>query len=348
MSDNTTITPGTGVTVAADDVGGALHQRVKATWGPDGTGNDVDIATGKPLPVQVRSATGLIPIGEPTDAKSTATDATSASAISIWKQISASVQLMVFGAGTAAAAQRVTHASDDPAVATLGATTGAAVITDANGTVQQYLRGLVKRWVDALGTGTAAAALRTTLATDVGLPAGTALLGKVKTKFIVAPGQTLTRPANTTPYAANDAVSDNATAGSVTARTITISDINDEPFTIEGMRLDTNDTGFAGKSVRLWLYNSDPTANSGVVGGDNAAFSNKRAGYVGTLSGTLRTFSDGAAGTLVPDEASRIITLPGASAKTLWWQLQALETVTSSANSTTFTPTAVGFQGAAN
>lgn len=35
----------------------------------------------------------------------------------------------------------------DAAVATLGATTGAAVITDANGTIQQYLRGLVKQWI---------------------------------------------------------------------------------------------------------------------------------------------------------------------------------------------------------
>lgn len=40
--------------------------------------------------------------------------------------------------------QRMTLASDDPAVAVLGATTGAAVITDVNGTIQQYLRGIVK------------------------------------------------------------------------------------------------------------------------------------------------------------------------------------------------------------
>ena len=51
----------------------------------------------------------------------------------------------VFGAGTSAAAQRVTIASDSPDVATLGATSGAKVITDANGTIQQYLRGLVYR-----------------------------------------------------------------------------------------------------------------------------------------------------------------------------------------------------------
>ncbi len=67
MADNVAITAGTGTTIAADDVGGALHQRVKATWGPDGTGNDIDIATGKPLPVQLRGSDGtdrsnLLPI----------------------------------------------------------------------------------------------------------------------------------------------------------------------------------------------------------------------------------------------------------------------------------------------
>src|SRR5258706_600299 len=93
MSDNVAITAGTGTTIGADDVGGGvLHQRVKATWGPDGTGNDTDIATGKPMPVQVRSATGLIPLGEPTDAKSASTDTTSVAVIPLLKQISASVQ----------------------------------------------------------------------------------------------------------------------------------------------------------------------------------------------------------------------------------------------------------------
>lgn len=153
MVDNVAITAGSGTTIAADDIGaGVLAQRVKPVWGPDGTGNDVDVASGKSFPVQVRSATGLIPIGEPTDAKSTATDTTSVSGISIWKQISASVQLFVFGAGTAAAAQRTTLASDDPAVATLGATSGAAVITDVNGTIQQYLRGLIKLALSGFAT----------------------------------------------------------------------------------------------------------------------------------------------------------------------------------------------------
>lgn len=48
----------------------------------------------------------------------------------------------------------------------LGLSADAAVVTDANGTISAKLRGLVKRWADALGAGTAAAALRTTLASD--------------------------------------------------------------------------------------------------------------------------------------------------------------------------------------
>lgn len=40
MSDNTTITPGSGATVAADNIGGALHQRVKVTLGADGSATD--------------------------------------------------------------------------------------------------------------------------------------------------------------------------------------------------------------------------------------------------------------------------------------------------------------------
>ncbi len=70
------------------------------------------------------------------------------------------------GAGTAAAALRTTLASDDPAVSALGATTGTKVVTDANGTIQQYLRGIITFLANALGAGTAAAANRVTLASD--------------------------------------------------------------------------------------------------------------------------------------------------------------------------------------
>lgn len=116
MADNVAITAGTGTTIAADDIGaGVLAQRVKPVWGPDGTGNDIDVATGKPLPVQVRSATGLIPIGEPTDAKSAVTDTTSASLISITKQLSAYLlggMVAQLGARTIAQSPAVNIATD--------------------------------------------------------------------------------------------------------------------------------------------------------------------------------------------------------------------------------------------
>lgn len=206
---------------------------------------------------------------------------------------------------------------------------------------------------EVLGRVTASPTANTVLArlkdilTGVVLAAGTNLIGKVKTKFIVATASALTRPANQTPYTANDAVSDNGTAGSVTAKSVTLSDVNDDTVTIERVRLATNDTGAQGKAFRMYLYNSDPTASSGVSGGDNAAFSNKQAGFIGTLSGTFTTFSDGGVAVLVPDAGARIITTPTSGARTVFWQLQTLDAFTSSANSTTFTPTFEGFQGAA-
>lgn len=51
MADNIAVTPGSGATIGADDIAGVLVQRVKMTFGPDGTANDVDNSSGKRLPV---------------------------------------------------------------------------------------------------------------------------------------------------------------------------------------------------------------------------------------------------------------------------------------------------------
>src|SRR5262245_52188426 len=40
MADNLAVTPGTGATVAADEVSGTLHQRVKLSLGSDGNAID--------------------------------------------------------------------------------------------------------------------------------------------------------------------------------------------------------------------------------------------------------------------------------------------------------------------
>lgn len=48
-----------GTPIATDDLGGGRHvQRMKTGWGPDGSLNDADVASGKPLPVQLRGSDG--------------------------------------------------------------------------------------------------------------------------------------------------------------------------------------------------------------------------------------------------------------------------------------------------
>lgn len=49
MADNITVTAGTGTTIAADDISGVLHQRVKISQGADGVG--VDVSSAAPLQV---------------------------------------------------------------------------------------------------------------------------------------------------------------------------------------------------------------------------------------------------------------------------------------------------------
>lgn len=49
MADNVGYTPGAGALVAADDIGGVLYQRIKPTFGSDGTATDV--STNDPMPI---------------------------------------------------------------------------------------------------------------------------------------------------------------------------------------------------------------------------------------------------------------------------------------------------------
>lgn len=50
MADNVAITAGSGTTIATDDIAGVQVQRVKPTWGADGTATDTQVS--QPLPVQ--------------------------------------------------------------------------------------------------------------------------------------------------------------------------------------------------------------------------------------------------------------------------------------------------------
>ena len=50
MADNVGYTPGAGATVAADDIGGVLYQRIKPVTGADGSA--VDVSPADPMPTQ--------------------------------------------------------------------------------------------------------------------------------------------------------------------------------------------------------------------------------------------------------------------------------------------------------
>ena len=73
MADNIDVTPGTGKTVAADEIAGALHQRVKITVGADGT-NDGDVSSANPLPITDSANEALLTTID-ADTSSIATDA---------------------------------------------------------------------------------------------------------------------------------------------------------------------------------------------------------------------------------------------------------------------------------
>jgi hypothetical protein len=51
MADNVAVTPGSGVSIASDDIGGVQHQRVKIEFGVDGSATDV--STTNPLPTSL-------------------------------------------------------------------------------------------------------------------------------------------------------------------------------------------------------------------------------------------------------------------------------------------------------
>jgi hypothetical protein len=159
----------------------------------------------------------------------------------------------VFGAGTAAAAQRVTLASDDPGVAVFGDAGGAKIVTDANGTIQQYLRGLVSQWIS-----------------------GTLTLASRAASAAV----TLTRTADTNAYAAGDIV------GTATGSTAALQFANMGPsgavVQIVSAELEIDAAAaIAGEtSYRGYLYNVTPPSALG----DNAAFdlaSGDRNAYLG-------------------------------------------------------------------
>lgn len=76
MADNVGYTPGSGATVAADDIGGVLHQRVKLSLGTDGNATDAPGNGTDGLHVKVTNTS--VTVAQPTAANLNATAALAA------------------------------------------------------------------------------------------------------------------------------------------------------------------------------------------------------------------------------------------------------------------------------
>lgn len=82
MPDNINVTPGSGATIAADEVAGVLYQRIKLAQGVDGAATDVSMAA--PLAVQMRDATGAA-LGMSVVGGKNRLDVAPGSGLSLWR-----------------------------------------------------------------------------------------------------------------------------------------------------------------------------------------------------------------------------------------------------------------------
>lgn len=134
-------------------------------------------------------------------------------------------------------------------------------------------------------------------------------------------GQTVTRPADTTTYAAGDLVANSTTAGSVTYPTIQITNYTDQTVKLTRMRLRKSGTTINLGMFRVHLYRTQPT----VANGDNGAWlTNNVANYVGSFDVTMsRAMNDGSIGIGVPTEGTNIVTPPVSGGTTLFYLIEA-------------------------
>lgn len=291
MADNITVTPGTGSTIAADDVGGVLFQRVKPAIGADGTAVDLAFGQGAKtasLPVVLASDDDLQGkvgiVTETAPASDTASSGLNGRLQRVAQRLTSLIALLPasLGAKTASASLAVTVASDDVLVPQLGAVTETAPASDTassglNGRLQriaQRLTSLIGLLPASLGAKTSSASLSVVLASDQ----ATVPVSQVTSAFDVA--LTITRPANVTAYTANDVVGQTATA----ALQFSSVGTSGASILITGAQLeiDTNAIPSGMTNFRLYLYNVTPPSALA----DNAAWdlpSGDRASFLGYI-----------------------------------------------------------------
>lgn len=267
----------------------------------------------------ILDSTGAEVIGTKVDAKNPATDATSVSLVSVFKQISASVQAAAasLGGSLTVATHAVTGSGNfastvaDGANITLGAKTDAkSTATDATAiSLMSVFKQISASVQAALTTATAA---------------GEAHIGEVGGNSAVV-SASFNRPANVTAYVVGQLVANDTVVGNVAPLVLAASRANDKTGLIRRGRLTKSNVSTTNAIFRAHLYKTSPTA----ANGDGATFqTNNALTYIGSLdfdmTGTnARAFSDGVKCITTPSVGSEIIFDPATGTQNIFALLEA-------------------------
>lgn len=100
MADNFTITPGVGKTIAADDIAGVYHQRVKISLGADGSATD--LSDDDPMPTKPKNKSTVVKeANETVNTSSSVIAPSNATRLICWIKNIGSVTAYVSCSGTA-------------------------------------------------------------------------------------------------------------------------------------------------------------------------------------------------------------------------------------------------------
>ncbi len=180
------------------------------------------------------------------------------------------------------------------------------------------------------------AATQTTLAAVLAaLPSALTAAGALKTGVVVAnPSSVLTRPANTTAYAAGQLIASNVTAGSVVVPSFTATPGSAGNGSIKRLRLYSNKTsGMGGVQLQVELWTTAPTFTNG--DGGTYAVATGAAGWIGSFTFDATQVGDGMYCVAMPD-AGNSVDFALASGTAIFWTLKT-NSVFTPASAQTFT-----------
>ena len=153
------------------------------------------------------------------------------------------------------------------------------------------------------------------------LPAGANLIGSVNAAssgVITNPTSVLTRPANTTAYAANTNVANTTVGTSIVVPSFNIANAAGAAIITKALLTTTAITGWGGVTVQIDLWRAAPTFLVGAGDGAAYAIATGSANYLGSLTGSFTQAGDGAYAELLPVNGNALLPKLTAGAAIYW------------------------------